>query len=354
MKNESALAVAAALDAAGDHDAAIDILAGATQRGDLDAMTELGKRLLVGDRAPALPAQATGLLSDACRLGNAEAALRIAVLSALGCHVRRSLPDALGWLVAAAERGSMAARGQLAALCTDPILVQAARGDTGHSDLWRRMSQAVDMAAWNSAPAGRTLSDSPLLRSFSDFLTPACCDWLINRARGRLRRARVYNTERGADVEDAHRSNTIAEFSLADADLVHVALQMRMAAACGIPIEQMEAPAVLHYDVGEQINNHYDFINPQTPGYADEIARRGERAVTFLVYLNEGYAGGETEFPKLGLKHKGARGEGLFFVNALGGGEPDRRTLHAGRPPASGEKWIVSQFIRNRRVLPGA
>ena len=347
--------MAAAQDAAGNHDAAIDTLAGATQRGDLDAMTELGKRLLVGDRAPALPAEATGLLCDACRLGNAEAALRVAVLTALGCHVRRSLADALGWLTVAAERGSVAARGQLAALCTDRTLAQAvATGDTAQRGLWRQMSQAVDVAAWSSAPAGNRLNDSPLVCSFADFLTIPACDWLIARARGRLQRARVYNTQRGADVEDAHRSNTIAEFSLADADLVHVALQMRMAAACGIPIEQMEAPAVLHYDVGEQINNHYDFINPQTPGYADEINRRGERVVTFLVYLNDAYAGGETEFPKLALKHKGASGEGLFFVNALASGEPDLRTLHAGRPPTSGEKWIVSQFIRNRRTLPGA
>jgi prolyl 4-hydroxylase len=353
VENDSALAVAAAQDAAGNHDAAIDTLAAATQRGDLDAMTELGKRLLVGDRAPALPAEATGLLRDACRLGNAEAAMRLAVLTALGCHVGRSLPDALGLLATAAERGSANARGQLAALCTDRALAQSVAGGGTQPGLWQRMAQAADIAAWSRAPTRSTLSASPLVCSFADFVTIPLCDWLITRARGRLKRARVYNTQRGADVEDAHRSNTIAEFSLADADLVQVALQMRMAAACGIPIENMEAPAILHYDVGEQINNHYDFINPQTPGYTDEIARRGERVVTFLVYLNDGYAGGETEFPKLGLKHKAARGEGLFFVNALPSGEPDLRTLHAGRPPASGEKWIVSQFIRNRRVLPG-
>jgi prolyl 4-hydroxylase len=190
------------------------------------------------------------------------------------------------------------------------------------------------------------------VRCFADFAAPSLCDWLIARARLRLRRARVYNTSTGADVENEHRSNSIAEFTLADADLVHVALQMRMAAACGVPIEQMEAPAVLHYDIGEQISNHYDFINPRLPDYAEQIARRGERIVTFLVYLNDDYTGGETEFPRIGLSHKGSRGEGLFFVNALNGKGPDLRALHAGRPPASGEKWIVSQFIRDRRVLP--
>jgi hypothetical protein len=29
-------------------------------------------------------------------------------------------------------------------------------------------------------------------------------------------------------------------------------------------------------------------------------------------------------------------------------GEPDRRMLHAGRPPVSGEKWILSKWVRSR------
>ena len=63
------------------------------------------------------------------------------------------------------------------------------------------------------------------------------------------------------------------------------------------------------------------------------------------------YEGGETAFPKLGIRHKGKRREGLLFVNALPSGPPDLRMVHAGTPPTSGEKWIVSQFIRNRAVL---
>ena len=73
--------------------------------------------------------------------------------------------------------------------------------------------------------------------------------------------------------------------------------------------------------------------------------------MTFLVYLNDDYAGGETEFPRLGIQHKGRRGEGLYFINVLPNGAPDERTWHAGRPPLSGEKWILSQFLRNRPVL---
>jgi hypothetical protein len=109
--------------------------------------------------------------------------------------------------------------------------------------------------------------------------------------------------------------------------------------------------AVLHYDVGEQSKEHFDFVDPRTPHYAREIADKGQRIVTFLVYLNDDYDGGETDLVKLGIKHKGRRGEGLFFVNALANGEADLRTLHAGRPPTRGEKWIVSQFVRNRATF---
>ena len=113
----------------------------------------------------------------------------------------------------------------------------------------------------------------------------------------------------------------------------------------------MEGPTVLHYAIGEEITNHYDFVNPRIPNYAAEIAQRGQRIVTFLVYLNDDYEGGETDFPSLGLRYHGAKGQGLFFTNALPNGEADLRMVHAGLPPKDNEKWLMSQFIRNRVVL---
>jgi hypothetical protein len=84
------------------------------------------------------------------------------------------------------------------------------------------------------------------------------------------------------------------------------------------------------------------------PNYAQEIADNGQRVITFLIYLNDDYEGGETAFPEMGISHKGKTGEGLYFVNSLPDGSADIRTLHAGKPPTSNQKWIVSQFVRNR------
>ena len=144
------------------------------------------------------------------------------------------------------------------------------------------------------------------------------------------------------------RTNTSACFNLLDTDLVLTLMQRRMSACLGVPLRHFEPMSVLHYAPGEQISEHFDFVDPNVPDYAAQIAAQGQRIVTFLVYLNDGYAGGETVFPRLGVSRKGAAAEALHFVNAHADGRADVRTLHAGRPPRDGEKWIVSQFVRDR------
>jgi hypothetical protein len=89
-----------------------------------------------------------------------------------------------------------------------------------------------------------------------------------------------------------------------------------------------------------------DFLDPSEPGYLQDLRENGQRAATFLLYLNDDYEGGETEFPNLSWRYKGRKGDALLFWNVNASGAPDPRMLHAGRPPASGEKWIWSQWLR--------
>ena len=93
---------------------------------------------------------------------------------------------------------------------------------------------------------------------------------------------------------------------------------------------------------------HFDFLDEQSPALAADIAARGQRIVTFLLYLNDDYAGGETAFPALGLHHRGRCGDALMFANVDLAQRPDPQTLHAGLPPQRGQKWVLSQWIRNR------
>ena len=344
-------------DAEGAHGDAIDHLAAGARKNDVEAMTRLGKRLLVGDRAPCLPKEGARFIADASTRGGAEAAGLLSVLYAVGASQRHGVSDALESLILAAERGWPHARAQLEVLAAAPSRMNSSpvaaepRPGAGDSLGWRRLGQRVDLAAWRTAPASTDLSASPLVRSYPEFLGESVCRWFIDKASGRLSRALVYEAVRREVMARPTRTNTAAAFNLLDTDLVCVLAQQRMAACLGVPFRHFEPVTVLHYDEGEEITDHFDFVDPNLPTYQEEIAQRGQRVVTFLAYLNDDYGGGETAFPRLGISHKGRRGEGLFFVNALPDGGADVRTLHAGKTPVRGEKWIISQFVRNRPVL---
>jgi len=351
-KAEISAAVSAAeqADAAGDHARAIDQLAIAARGGDVEALTRLGKRLLVGDRAPRLPKDGAGLLQRAVDTGGAEAAAVLATLFAVGASRQKGLKDALGQLALAAARGWLPAQQQLLVLSGLAGPHDSTQGDSPEHD-WAAIAGRVDLAAWQQAPAGTDLNDAPLIRAFPGFVDHAVCRWLVDKASGRLTRALVYEAlSRKTTVRDT-RTNTAATLNLLETDFVCALVQTRIAACLGLPFRQLEPLSILHYAEGEEITEHYDFVDPQVPNYEQEIAARGQRIVTFLIYLNDDYEGGETQFPELSISHKGRSGDGVFFVNALSDGSADVRTLHAGRPPQRGEKWIVSQFVRNRETF---
>ena len=125
-------------------------------------------------------------------------------------------------------------------------------------------------------------------------------------------------------------------------------VRARIAAIAGLPIDALEPLGVLNYQVGQAFTPHYDAFDTALPGHAADVIRRGQRVATFLGYLSDDFEGGETDFPTLGLRFRGKPGDGIFFQNVDAYGRPDLRTLHAGLPPTRGEKWLLSQFLRNQ------
>jgi hypothetical protein len=79
----------------------------------------------------------------------------------------------------------------------------------------------------------------------------------------------------------------------------------------------------------------------------------GQRPLTFLIYLNDDFEGGETHFTEIGRRFRGSAGGALYFHNLSGDGSPNPLSFHEGAPPARGTKWLMSQFIRDKPQLPG-
>lgn len=70
----------------------------------------------------------------------------------------------------------------------------------------------------------------------------------------------------------------------------------------------------------------------------DSIYEVSNRFLVFLWYLNDVAEGGATEFPDLGLSVEPRRGRLLMFP-------PYWMYPHAGRPPVSGDKYILSTYL---------
>ena len=75
-----------------------------------------------------------------------------------------------------------------------------------------------------------------------------------------------------------------------------------------------------------------------------------------MVYLNNVEEGGETEFPKAGLKVKPEIGTVLFWHDMVDG-VPYLKSEHEAMPPIKGEKWACTYWIRehtfNQKVING-
>lgn len=86
---------ARALDGAGHHEAAVDMLRRAAAAGSIEAASALGIRLLVGRDAPFDPQKGLSLLTNAASGGDADALTQIATLKAAGAWMPQNWNEAL-------------------------------------------------------------------------------------------------------------------------------------------------------------------------------------------------------------------------------------------------------------------
>lgn len=257
--------------------------------------------------------------------GDGEAAHHLALMSASGAGRNQDWVEAFQRLDQAAANGHALARETRAFLGPD-----------------------IDVSAWLAAPPAVSRSARPEVWTIKGFLDADVCDWLRSRATPHLVQAPVYDAETGVPQIKRSRSNRAASFDVLDCDLVMMLVRARIACVTGLPVLGLEPVQVLNYQAGEGFTPHYDWLDADKPGHQADLAQNGQRAATFLTFLNDDYEGGETEMEALGLKHRGAKGDALFWANVRSDGRVDLATRHAGLPPTSGQKWVYSQWLRDR------
>jgi len=174
-------------------------------------------------------------------------------------------------------------------------------------------------------------------------------DWLRDHARPRLQAASVYGQQVGQS-ERGIRDSDQALLPTPTAEPVLASIERLLCHAVGAAIARAEPMVVLRYRVGQQYRWHRDYIQPSGESVRQELASFGQRVHTGILYLNEGFSGGETEFRDWGLSLNPAAGTALGFSSIHPDGSLNPASVHRGAPVEHGEKWIATLWFRDRPI----
>jgi prolyl 4-hydroxylase len=114
-------------------------------------------------------------------------------------------------------------------------------------------------------------------------------------------------------------------------------------------IRNTEDLQVVKYEPGGFYNEHHDSCCEDTDHCKDFSKTCGQRKLTILVYLNDDFEGGFTDFPNLGLHIKAEKlGAIVFHPLEDGGNRCHPYALHKGTPVTSGIKYICNIWVREK------
>ena len=286
---------------------------------------------------------AVALVERAADKGDGEALFALANWRLYGLFVRRDADAALDLLGRAAETGHAEAGRLLAGLVDGPDGARAILAKFPRDAVARRQLALLD-AAPGALPPRDPLCEDPPVALVRGLFSPDECDYLVERAEPVLRPSVIVDPATGRPKPDPVRTSDGMNFGPGQQDAVVAALAARMAAAAGTSTDCGEPLHILRYRPGQEYKPHSDAL----PG------TENQRSWTAIVYLNDGYAGGETVFPELALSAKGEPGDCLVFRNVRADGSGDPRARHAGTPVTDGVKWLASRWIRERPFDPFA
>lgn len=287
---------------------------------EADALFERAAAALTGAAGRRDTAAARELFRQAAAAGNRNAAVVFTNLVASGVGGPRDWLAALRFLESLAPSGRRSQR----ELETVRAMALTEEGDP------------------REASKGERICEAPQITHFRSLFTAAECRYLVEAAEPMLEPSVVVDNATGRQVRDPVRTSDGTGFTWPLETLAVHALNRRIAAASGTAAEQGEPLQVLRYRPGDQYRTHFDAI----PGFGNQ------RVYTMLIWLNDGFEGGETAFPEAGLSLRFPAGDAILFRNVGEDGRRDPAAAHAGLPVTKGEKLIASRWIRERPFEP--
>ncbi|WKE65700.1 2OG-Fe(II) oxygenase [Gallaecimonas kandeliae] len=185
------------------------------------------------------------------------------------------------------------------------------------------------------------------------FISSMACAYLRWTAAPWLAPAQTLDPTTGQPLKHLVRTNGSMSFSSGLACPFVIWLERRIATAVDLPADRQESTGVLHYQPGQAFKPHFDAFDTSQAGAERLLADGGQRAKTVLIYLNEDFTGGETDFPRLDFRVRGRTGDLLAFDNVDADGQREALSLHQGLSTEAGTKWLLSKWIRQQATDHG-
>ncbi|NP_001131953.1 prolyl 4-hydroxylase 1 [Zea mays] len=208
-------------------------------------------------------------------------------------------------------------------------------------------------------PWTEVLSWEPRAFVYHNFLSKEECDHLISLAKPHMKKSTVVDSATGGSKDSRVRTSS-GMFLRRGQDKIIRTIEKRIADYTFIPVEQGEGLQVLHYEVGQKYEPHFDYFHDDY-----NTKNGGQRIATLLMYLSDVEDGGETVFPssttnsssspfynelsecaKGGLSVKPKMGDALLFWSMKPDGSLDPTSLHGGCPVIKGNKWSSTKWMR--------
>ncbi|GMI90690.1 hypothetical protein like AT1G20270 [Hibiscus trionum] len=232
--------------------------------------------------------------------------------------------------------------------------------DSPPNDLasYRRMSTPSNGLGKRGEQWTQVLSWEPRAFLYHNFLSKEECEYIIMLAKRHMAKSTVVDSETGRNTDSRERTSS-GMFLRRGQDKIIRDIEKRIADYTFIPVEHGDGLQVLHYEVGQKYDPHFDY-------FFDEfnIKTVGQRMATMLMYLSDVEEGGETVFPaakgnisavpywnelsecgKQGLAVKPKMGDALLFWSMRPDATLDPSSLHGACPVITGSKWSAPKWM---------
>lgn len=179
---------------------------------------------------------------------------------------------------------------------------------------------------------------------YEDVITEEEKIYILEKAEPLFTRSGVVGSAQPSDVRTSDTA------WLQKDDPVVGPMMQRICKKFNVPFENSEQLQVVRYKPGTYYKEHHDSCCDDQDSCVEFAARSGQRIRTILLYLNDDFTGGSTNFPTLNKQLKAPpRGAVVFYpMSNSGPFACHPKALHAGMPVESGTKYICNIWIRER------